>query len=140
MRTEMPREPSPVQAGGGAGPSAAREPRVWEPSRVRAVSQGPVRAAECGPAGPASRRDGGHAGATGGTDGIGETRAGEGGLGQSDPRGAEFVFGEQPFDWGAGGSAVVPGSCGGLVRAAANRRSAAAARAGQASHRLSAYY
>ena len=39
---------------------------------------------------------GGDAGVAGTANGIGQTGAGEGGLGQSDPRRAELVFGEQP--------------------------------------------
>src|SRR5438552_17222456 len=43
-------------------------------------------------------------------------------------------------DWRAGGSAVVPGPCGGLVRAEKGRRPAAPAGAEQASHRLPAHH
>ena len=41
----------------------------------------------------AGRRVGGHGGVAGATDGVGQTGAGDGGLGQSDPCGAERVFG-----------------------------------------------
>src|SRR6202142_16240 len=108
--------------------------------RVCAISQGPVRTAECGATGAVGRRTGGHGRVAGTADGVGQTGAGEGGLGQSDPRGAELVFGEQPPDWYAGGSAVVPGPCGGLVRAAEGRRPAAVARAVEASGRLPAHH
>jgi hypothetical protein len=96
--------------------------------------------AQCRAAGPLGGRNRGDAGVAGAADGIGQTRAGESGLGQSDPRGAELVFGEQPLDWGAGGSAVVLGPCRGLVRTAKGGRLAAAARPGQASHRLPAHH
>jgi hypothetical protein len=68
-------------------------------------------------------------GVAGAANGIGETGAGEGRFGQSDPRRTELVFGEQPADWRPGGSANVPGPCRRLVRAAQGRRPAAPARA-----------
>src|ERR1022692_4838205 len=116
------------------------EARVPEAGGGRAVSQGPVRAAECGAAVAVGRRTGGHGRVAGTTDGIGQTGTSKGGLGQSNPRGAELVFGEQPSDWRARGNAVVSGSCGGLVRAAEGRRPAAAARAVEASRRLPAHH
>ncbi len=111
-----------------------------EHGRVRAVSERSVRAAQCRAAGALGGRDGGDAGVAGAADGIGQTGAGESGLGQSDPRRAELVFGEQPLDWGAGGSAVVLGPRRGLVRTEKGGRPAAAARPGQASHRLPAHH
>ena len=111
-----------------------------ELGRIRAVSQGPVRAAECGAAAAAGRRDGGDAGVAGAADGIGQTGAGEGGLGQSDPRGAERVFGEQPADWGAGGSAVYLDHVEVWYGQRKVEDLAAAARAVQASRRLPAHH
>src|ERR1700690_16044 len=107
--------------------------------RVCAISQGPVRTAECGATGAVGRRTGGHGRVAGTADGVGQTGAGEGGLGQSDPRGAELVFGEQPADRSTGGSAAIPGPCGGLVWAEEGGRSAAVARTEQASGGLPAH-
>jgi len=54
--------------------------------------------AECGPADRGWPKRCGDAGVAGAANGIGQTGARKGGLGQSDPRGAELVLGEQPFD------------------------------------------
>jgi hypothetical protein len=63
-----------------------------------AFLQGSVCAVECRPSSASGRRAGGDAGVAGAADGIGQARTGEGGLRESDPRGPERVFGEQPAD------------------------------------------
>src|SRR5208337_46326 len=111
----------------------ARQPGLWQRGRVRAVPAGNVRALKRGAQATADGRAGGDERVAGTAHGVLQAGAGEGGLGQSDLRGSECVFGAEPVDRRAGGGAALHGPGGSLVRAEEGRADAADARAAKAS-------
>jgi hypothetical protein len=127
-----------LQGGVGAGTVAAWQPRLRQPGGVPAVRARPggptQRRAGCevpGRGGPAAAVAGASAGDPG-------AATGEGQPGEHDPGQEEYLLGTGPVDRGVAGSALGRRGPRGVVRGCAGPSDGAAARAVQASHRLSA--